>query len=149
MKIKVYRFSSDTDSTLSAVHIDGKFECYGLEDEHRTVKVFGETRIPKGTYKVTLRKEGRCHTNYSKKFPSTHKGMLHVLDVPNFQYILIHIGNTDEDTAGCLIVGNYCNNNKLEAGRLTQSTKAYSALYEKAIAAIERNEPITIEYIDL
>ena len=149
MKIQVYRFSSDTDSTLSAVHIDGKFECYGLEDEHRTVKVFGETRIPKGTYKVTLRKEGRCHTNYSKKFPSTHKGMLHVLDVPNFQYILIHIGNTDDDTAGCLIVGNYCNNNKLEAGRLTQSTKAYSALYEKAIAAIERNEPITIEYIDL
>ena len=149
MKIKVYRFSSDTDSTLSAIHIDGKFECYGLEDEFRTTKVWGETRIPKGTYKIGLRKEGGHHSRYSNKFPSFHKGMLHVLDVPNFKYILIHIGNTDDDTAGCLLLGNYCNNNKLEAGRLTHSTLAYCAFYKKVLKALEDFQDVSIEYIDL
>lgn len=148
MKLKIYRFSSDTDSTLSACHIDGKFECYGLEDEHRTIKVWGETRIPKGTYTIGLRTVGGHNERYSKKF-SFHKGMLEVKDVPYFKYILIHIGNTDDDTAGCYLTGQKCNNNKLEKGRLEGSTLAYVSLYKKVLSAIEKNEPVTIEYIDL
>ena len=148
MNIKVYRFSSDTQSTLSAIHIDGKFECYGLEDQHRTKKVWGETRIPKGKYNLGVRFVGGHNERYSNKFPSFHRGMLHVLDVPNFEYILIHIGNTDDDTAGCLLVGQECNNNKIEKGRLLGSTLAYKEFYNKVIdSAI--NELVTIEYIDL
>ena len=148
MDIKVYRFSSDTDSTLSAIHIDGKFECYGLEDEFRTVKVWGETRIPKGKYNIGVRNIGGHNQRYSKKFPSFHKGMLHVLEVPNFEYILIHIGNTDDDTAGCLLVGQECNNNKISKGCLLGSTLAYRAFYNKVIdSAI--NDDLTIEYVDL
>lgn len=147
-EIKVYRFSSDTDSTLSAIHIDGKFECYGLEDEHRTVKLWGETRIPKGKYKIGVRTIGGHNERYSKKFSSFHKGMLHVLNVPNFEYILIHIGNTDDDTAGCLLVGQECNNNKISKGALIGSTLAYRSFYNKVInSAIEGS--LTIEYIDL
>jgi hypothetical protein len=148
MEIKVYRFSSDTDSTLSAIHIDGKFLCYGLEDEHRTVKVWGETRIPKGKYKVGMRTEGGHNSRYSKKFPSFHKGMLHVLDVPNFQYILIHIGNTDDDTAGCLLVGQECNNNRIDKGCLLGSTLAYREFYLK-VCNEAINGTLSIEYIDL
>ena len=148
MNIKVYRFSSDTQSTLSAIHIDGKFHCYGLEDEFRTVKVWGETRIPKGKYNIGVRTVGGHNERYSNKFPSFHKGMLHVLDVPNFEYILIHIGNTDDDTAGCLLLGQECNNNRIDKGALVGSTLAYREFYRLVIdSAIDGN--LTIEYIDL
>jgi hypothetical protein len=149
MNLKVYRYSSQSRTTLGVLHINDKFECYTLEDRYREVKVKGETRIPKGTYKVGLRTIGGTHERYSKKFPSYHKGMLHVLDVPNFKYILIHIGNDESDTMGCLLVGDYANNNKLQKGQLTSSTNAYTKMYNKVIEAIQNNEEVTIEYIDL
>ena len=149
MKLKVYRYSSQSRTTLGALHIDGEFECYTLEDRHRDIKVMGETRIPQGTYTIGLRTVGGHHAKYSKKFPDDHKGMLHVLDVPNFKYILIHIGNDELDTMGCLLVGDYVNNNKLQKGQLNSSTNAYRNMYKKVIEATERGEPVTIQYIDL
>jgi len=149
MKLKVYRYSSQSRTTLGALHINGEFECYTLEDRHREEKVRGETRIPKGIYNIGLRTVGGTHERYSKKFPSYHKGMLHVLDVPNFKYILIHIGNDESDTMGCLLVGDYANNNKLQKGQLTSSTNAYTKMYMKVIEAIKNNEEVTIEYLDL
>ena len=77
--------------------------CYTLEDEQRALKVKGETRIPAGTYNRTKKRRG-FHARYDKKYPGIHRSMLHVTDVPGFEYILIHTGNTDEHTAGCLIV---------------------------------------------
>lgn len=149
MKLINYRYSSQSRTTLGSLHIDGEFECYTLEDRHREVKVMGETRIPQGTYTIGLRTVGGHHSKYSKKFPSYHKGMLHVLSVPNFKYILIHIGNDELDTMGCLLVGDYVNNNKLQKGQLKSSTNAYSNMYKKVLEAIESNEPVTIQYIDL
>ena len=74
--------------------------------------------------------------------------MLHVLDVPNFEYILIHIGNTDDDTAGCLLVGQECNNNRIDKGSLLGSTLAYREFYRLVIdSAIDGD--LTVEYIDL
>ena len=108
MKLKVIRFSSQSDSTngiLFDVTNETKFLCYTLEDERREEKVMAETRIPAGVYSILLRKEGGHHARYTKKYGSMHKGMLWLQDVPNFKWILIHTGNTDEHTAGCLIVG--------------------------------------------
>lgn len=149
MELINYRYSSQSRTTLGALHINCEFECHSLEDRHREVKVMGETRIPQGTYNIGLRTIGGHHAKYSKKFPSFHKGMLHVLDVPNFEYILIHIGNDELDTMGCLLVGDYANNNKLQKGKLTSSTNAYCNMYKKVLKAIERNEEVTIQYIDL
>jgi len=106
--------------------------------------VWGETRIPEGTYKIGLRTEGGHHARYSNKFPNMHLGMLHVLDVPNFEYILIHIGNTDDDTAGCLLVGE-----EVRKGAILKSTVAYQKMYIKVARAIERGEPVTITYKDI
>ena len=64
-----------------------------------------ENRIPAGIYDVRLRKIGGFDGRYKKKFAGFHRGMLHIQDVPNFKYVLIHIGNTDKNTAGCLLVG--------------------------------------------
>ena len=115
MKLKVLRFSSQDDSTNGLLFndSDGKmnFLCYTLEDEAREVKVKGETRVPAGTYKVELRTEGGFNNKYTKKYGDFHKGMLHVTNVPNFEFILIHTGNDDSHTAGCLLVGDSQENN--------------------------------------
>lgn len=148
MKLTLQRFSGNNESTLGLLFIDGKFSCFILEDEYRAVKVKGETRIPAGTYKVLLRKEGGHHISYSKKFPTIHKGMLHLQDVPNFQYILIHIGNTDIDTDGCLIVGDSAMQNVTQRGSLAGSTSAYERVYPKIAGELEKGNVVTIEIFD-
>ena len=163
MNLEVIRFSSGTDSTNGILfetiqqgnEIDGifkqtKFLAYTLEDEQRNEKVYGETRIPNGTYKLGLRKVGGYHAKYSKRFSHIHIGMLHVLDVPGFEYILIHCGNTDEHTAGCLLVGDSQENNQItKDGFIGRSTQAYRRIYPKIAEAIECGEQVTITYKSL
>ena len=160
MNLEVIRFSSGTDSTNGMLfetiqqgnEIDGiwkqkKFLAYTLEDEQRDDKVFGETRIPDGTYQLGLRKEGGYHQKYSKRFDDIHIGMLHVLNVPNFEYILIHCGITDEHTAGCLLVGDSQENNLItKDGFIGKSTQAYKRIYPRIASALERGEKVTITY---
>jgi len=162
MELEVIRISSGTDSTNGvlfeidkhspAPHEEGfrckrKFLAYTLEDEYREEKKYGETRIPNGTYKLGLRKEGGYNAKYSKRFSDIHIGMLHVLDVPNFEYILIHCGNTDEHTAGCLLIGDSQENNQItKDGFIGKSTQAYKRIYPRIAEAIERGEEVTIKY---
>jgi len=160
MKLEVIRFSSGTDSTngilLEVIEqgndIDGlcqqkKFLAYTLEDEQRDTKVFGETRIPNGVYKLGLRKVGGYHARYTKRFPHIHIGMLHVLNVPGFEYILIHCGNTDEHTAGCLLVGDSQENNLItKDGFIGKSTQAYKRIYPRIAEALDCGEEVTITY---
>lgn len=151
MHLEVLRFSSHSDSTLGAlfdVTNGRKFLCFTLEDEHRDVKVRGETRVPAGTYEIKLRKEGGFHNRYSDKFGSMHRGMLHVQNVPNFQWILIHIGNTDENTEGCLLVGDSAEQNITKEGFIGQSTSAYRRIYPPIARALERGEKVEITYVD-
>ena len=153
MELEVLRFSSQKDSTngilFDITNGERRFLCYTLEDEHRDEKVAGETRVPAGTYDITLRKVGGFHSRYVKKYGEMHKGMLWVRDVPNFEYILIHTGNTDEHTAGCLLVGdsqqaNFGNSN----GMVGSSVNAYKRIYPPIAEALERNEKVTITYTD-
>jgi hypothetical protein len=148
MEIRVFRYSTSKECTLGLLFIDGVFECYTLEDEFRYEKVPGKTRIPAGKYKIDLRKEGRIHNNYLRRFPDLHIGMLHVTNVPNFEFILIHCGNDSEDTSGCLLVGNEVNNNNENKGYIRNSTIAYKSFYTKVIEAIIKEESVWIEYYD-
>ena len=145
MHITVKRITSDQEATLSLIYIDNTFICFGLEDEYRVGKVAKETRIPSGTYPITLRKTGGFHHRYQKQFPDFHQGMLWVRDVPNFEYILIHIGNTDQDTAGCLLVGEGAITS--DALRITHSSRAYQKLYQKVVNSAAAGK-LTIEYQD-
>ena len=153
MKLKVLRFSSQEDSTSGLLFLEGdlglEFLCYTLEDEHREDKIMGETRVPAGTYQIKLRTEGGFHERYKKKYGSMHKGMLHVTNVPNFKWILIHTGNTDEHTAGCLLVGDSQENNSLiKDGFIGKSTNAYKRIYPSIAEALENNKEVIIEYVD-
>ena len=153
MKLQVVRFSSQADSTsglLFEINELGKhFLCYTLEDEARVLKVKGETRVPAGTYKIELRTEGGFHERYSRKYPNIHIGMLHIVNVPGFEYILIHTGNTDEHTAGCLLVGDSQENNVIiRDGFVGKSNNAYKRIYPAIAKAIDKGEEVTITYID-
>ena len=147
MKLRVVRYKSSDDFTLGMLldETNGKhFLCYTLEDEHRETKVMHETRIPAGTYKITLRTVGGFHTRYSAKYGDMHKGMLWVRDVPGFEYILIHTGNTDEHTSGCLLVGSTSDVKGFVGG----SVAAYKKIYPSIAAALENGEEVTITYED-
>ena len=128
--------------------MDGKFVCFGLEDEYREDKVLGETRIPNGQYTVGVRTEGGFHTRYSKdrRFKDIHKGMLQVMNVPGFEYILIHVGNTDKDTAGCLLVGTGAIATPGDMS-IQSSSVGYRVFYSKVIdEALQGN--LYIRYVD-
>lgn len=146
MLIRVNRFTSDGDSTLSCLFIDGLFECFGLEDEFRWQKVDAETRIPAGRYKVQVRRWGGFHSRYADRFAGFHRGMLEIESVPNFTDILIHVGNWEHNTAGCLLVGTgaYSEQGNMS---LQASANAYERLYKKVIDAAESNK-LEIEFVD-
>jgi hypothetical protein len=145
MRIVADRFVADNNTTISKVSVDGEFICFGLEDEYREKKVAGETRIPAGTYKVAPRKEGRHYAAYSKRW-RWHRGALWIQNVPGFSYIMIHIGNTEKDTEGCLLVGSYA---ETTPGKMmiAQSAQAYELLYKKVIGEAEQGR-LAITFID-
>ena len=162
MKLEVLRFNSQKDSTnglLFDVTSEYKFLCYTLEDEHRDDKVMSETRVPAGVYSIKLRDEGGMTKRYAKKYGDLHKGMLCVHNAPNwkiitpsmtFQYVLIHVGNTDEHTAGCLIIGDTQENNSIvKDGFIGKSVQAYKRVYSRIVKALEADEEVTISYTDL
>ena len=143
MELRVIRYCSREDWTLGMLMEDRTFLCYTLEDEHREEKVMHETRVPAGRYRITLRTEGGTHARYIKKYPDMHKGMLWVRDVPNFKWILIHTGNTDEHTSGCLLTGLTSDSSK---GFIGRSVDAYKAIYPRIAAALENVEDVFITY---
>ena len=145
MQILVDRYLSDAEATLSKVSVDGAFVCHGLEDEHRRIKVFGETRIPAGEYDITVRREGGFHKRYSndRRFRDFHQGMLWVRRVPGFRFILIHVGNTEKHTKGCLLVGN-ADERKM---CVWNSARAYETLYKRVINHADVGD-LTIRYMD-
>jgi hypothetical protein len=136
MKIIVERFDSGSNDTLGRVFVDGKLICFSIEDEKRLVKVKGDTRIPEGTYQVCF---------YDS--PSHGKKSLMIKDVPKFDKILIHTGNTEDDTMGCLIVGKRIGtlNNKRA---VLDSKQAFKQLYALVAPALDNLEDVEITYME-
>lgn len=115
MKITVKRLHKTDTSTIGELYIDEVFECYTLEDIEREVKIKCETAIPKGTYKVIINQSNR----FKKLMPL-------LLNVPNFEGVRIHSGNTNHDTEGCILVGQTRSKNFIG-----QSRKAFDKLFKK------------------
>lgn len=128
MKLILERIYKAETYTIGKLFIDGKLFCDVLEDKVRPFgeKVYGKTAIPAGKYKVIL--------NVSNRFKCL---MPLLLNVPTFDGIRIHSGNTHEDTHGCLLVGK-----NTEKGKITESKKTFTELM--SILKLAKNE-ITIE----
>ena len=147
MKLQVVRTQFGKDATNGMLFINGIFECFTLEDQYQAVKVMHETCIPEGTYDIKFRTVGGFHEKYKKRYGNDHYGMLHLQDVPNFTYILIHAGNTDEHTSGCLIVGETQQDLDIsDDGFIGHSGKAYLKLYNKVAKQLLQGKDVTIEY---
>tara|TARA_R100001369_G_scaffold91769_2_gene134117 strand:- start:794 stop:1258 length:465 start_codon:yes stop_codon:yes gene_type:complete len=151
MELEVLRFSSQIDSTNGLLFENTKsgkvFLAYTLEDEFRQIKEYGETRIPDGEYELGLRTIGGFNSRYSERFSDIHKGMLQVMNVEGFEYILIHCGNSDEDTSGCLLVGDSQISNLVEPnGFIGNSSDAYKRIYPSIADAIINGEKVIIKY---
>lgn len=143
-KVRVERFDSDDFVSLSRIYINDRFICHGLEDAFQEIKIPGETRIPQGQYALGVKAEGGFHARYSRIFGSEHLGMLHIKDVPEFEHILIHVGNYHHDTDGCLLVGNADVNNRA----VWTSKVTYKRLYAELISAALAGDAM-IEFIDM
>ena len=141
-KLRVIRFHSTDKATLSLVMLGDRVLCHGLEDEYRSIKVRGETRIPAGTYRLTLRTEGGFHQRYKRV--TGHIGMIWVRDVPNFKYILWHKGNYERDTDGCLLLGQ----GDLKAMAVWNSAKTYGRVYRELAPMITSGKLTEVTYID-
>jgi len=104
MELLQQRMAKRDDSSYSVIFLEGEHQCFVIEDEHRDVKVKGETRIPARRYEIKFRKESTPLTKkYREKFDwFTHH--LELQDVLNFTSIYIHIGNYESNTDGCLLV---------------------------------------------
>lgn len=147
MEIRVKRIKSNKNETLGEFYIDNVFQCYTLEDERRAVKVKGETRIPAGRYEIKLRTVGGTHLRYAKRFSAIHKGMLWLQNVPGFEYILIHVGNTDADTDGCILLGL----SVFEKGKkitIGNSADAYRKVYPQVAAELVAGKQVFITIED-
>ena len=147
MELVLSRVFSGPDSTIGVLSVDDKPTCFTCEDEKREVKVYGETRIPAGTYAIKYRDEGGMVGRYKARY-SWHKGMLHLQDVPGFEFIYIHPGNTEADTLGCILIGNGALLNGAGGGSISHSRDAYAALYKIVSRALDNDEHVEIRVLD-
>jgi hypothetical protein len=148
VKLTLRRFSSGESSTLGLLEQDGRFVCFTLEDPHREVKIPGDTRIPAGIYLLTLQLVGHLHATYSTRFEGMHRGMLALMAVPNFSGVMLHCGNTDADTDGCILVGDSAIQNVSQRGALATSEAAYKRVYPPIAAALGANDLVSILITD-
>ena len=116
--------------TAGSLFIDDIFECYTLEDTVRDVKIAGKTAIPIGTYEVII--------TYSNRFK---KPLPLLLNVPNFEGVRIHSGNTVENTEGCILVGLDNGND----GFLGNSRAAMARIMPAIEDAIKSGEKVMLE----
>lgn len=124
-------------STIGELSASGEFECFTLEDVVRLsgVKVPGKTAIPVGRYELII--------TFSQRFQ--HELPL-LLNVPNFSGIRIHAGNTDQDTDGCILVGQERHEGYLGKGYIGKSKAALAALIPKLTESLKAGRCfITVE----
>lgn len=120
MDLKVIRIAKRDTYTIGKLYIDGEYFCDTCEDrdrqldssmsieEIREIKVYGETAIPTGTYRVAI--------TYSMKF---RKMLPELIGVKGFSGIRIHSGNTSKDSLGCILVGKNTRKGQVTSSRAT------------------------------
>jgi len=120
------------------------FLCWTLEDTAHVEKIKGETRIPSGRYEMKFRTVGGHHLVYAKKYSNIHYGMLELQNVPNFKYILIHTGNSHNDTMGCLLVGSAISLSVNGSRNVLNSVTTYKKVYPIIAAELLKGKKVYI-----
>lgn len=154
MELTVHRKYRKETYTIGNLYINGEFFCNTMEDKDRglkqtddiahikAVKVPSETAIPVGRYNVSMDVISPKYSGVAFYRDLCGGRVPRVMDVPGFDGILIHAGNTAADTAGCLLVGS----NKAK-GKVLESKATFTELYGRMKKAHDAGEEITIEYV--
>jgi hypothetical protein len=123
MELVLTRQFGIQDATIGTLTVDGKFQCFTLEDVIRETKVYGKTAIPAGIYPVILCESPR----FSDKYEKLGRGRIVPLidQVPGYKGIRIHVGNIAAHSEGCILVGHWPNRNE---AKIVSSHKAFVAL---------------------
>lgn len=134
IKLRLERTYKGVSYTIGKLYLNDKYFCDTLEDKDRglkstmskeeieKIKVYSQTAIPTGTYKVDMNtvspkfKDRVWAKPYDGKLPR-------LIDVKGYSGVLIHVGNKPEDTLGCILVGE----NKVK-GQVINSTAAFNRL---------------------
>lgn len=150
MELLLKRIARRDTYTIGHLYIDGAYFCDTCEDRDRGLrqdlplsvnqvkKIRGQTAIPTGRYRVSL---GVKSQKYSKKkqYAACNGYLPRLINVPAFDGILIHIGNTAADSEGCILVGK----NK-KVGMVLESTTTFWQLYDRLQTADRRGQQIYI-----
>lgn len=153
MELKLKRKYLKDDYTIGHLYIDDKYFCDTVEDKVRDynkdgdlldtneAKVYGKTAIPYGRYRIDMKTRS---PKYSLRSAYLWCGgyLPRLVDVPHFEGILIHAGNTAADSAGCLLVGE----NKVKGG-LVNSMATLKRLYAIMKATHDKGEDIWVEIV--
>lgn len=135
MELKLKRIARKATYTIGRLYVDGQRFCDTLEDTDRGLsqslplcfnkskKKQGITAIPVGRYRVTLDIQSQRFSK-KKQYAFCDGYLPRLVNVPAFEGVLIHIGNTSKDTEGCILVGE----NK-EVGKVLNSTDTFKRLY--------------------
>jgi len=138
MRLKIERTWCSPNSTIGKLSVDGKFECYSLEDvvreDGRIVqawKIPGCTAIPTGSYSVIVTPSQR----FKRDLPL-------LVDVPGFTGVRIHPGNGPKDTEGCILVGA-----SKDTDFVGHSREAFEKLFTKIQESLGCGEKVTLEVV--
>jgi len=156
MNFILQRLNDNKKSTIGALFkkiVYGQDEklvlqAFTLEDEARQEKVMSETRIPAGFYELVIQEaETPLTLKYRARYP-WFKNHIEISKVPNFKGVYIHIGNTDLDSAGCVLLGDSVDNNTVTDGEIKSSTIAFKRFYEAVFDHLNQKGKAFIEVRD-
>lgn len=151
MKLELKRRYKGEKYTIGSLYVDGKYFCDTIEDRDRGLdcsmslheisrkKVYGETAIPTGSYPIDM---GTVSTKFRlREWARPYGGKLpRLLGVPYYSGVLIHVGNTEKDSLGCILVGE----NKVK-GQVVNSAATFKRLMDNhLVPASQRGEQIWI-----
>lgn len=151
MELTLKRIAKRDTYTIGKLYINGEYFCDTIEDKDRGLKqsmslaeikqkkIKHQTAIPTGTYKVTLNVISPKYSSKPWYVNLCGAKMPRLLNIPGYDGVLIHPGNTANDTSGCLVVGK-----NTVVGKVTESRVVFKALYAKLKAANDKGDGITI-----
>lgn len=156
MELRLERIALRSEYTIGKLYVNGEYVADTIEDTVRDldkdgkfangeVKISGKTAIPYGRYEITMKVKSPKYSNFSKySWAKKYDGYLpRLLNVPHFDGVLIHVGNSALDSEACVLVGE----NKV-VGKVINSVNTFRKLMDEyLVPAKKRNEKIFIEVV--